>query len=506
MLSRKVFLAILNRGVAAGFGLVSMFFVARYIPKENFGMIHFALGLVGLVSFMGNFGFSFAHIKRMNEEGDKGECMGTFMSAKILFTGILVVATVGLFFVWENILGYSYTDPDTPKVVYIILGYYVFWNLNNIFYHTFTAQLKTALQETSIIVTNIVQFVGIVIVALFIPRNLFWFAGVYVMSTASGLCFSIYFFLRERIPVGRPTTAMFKRYAVYALPLMFSSMIGVVAIYTDKVMLQLFWYATEVADYAMAQRITLVIIGLSSAMGTIIFPAIASAAEKGEGGEVQVITYRAERYISMIVMPMVMFLVVFPRDVLHILGDQYLPAADVLRIMSLYAFFAVIYGVYVSQLKGLGRPGFIAKVSILIALLNIGLNLLFIPSAIYGRQLMGMGAMGAAIALLTSKVVGYSLIQSYSRSITQARFNHSLPLQIVAVAVAALVLLGANAVLPPTRIFIIVPYFFIGVAVYAAVLYLLKEFTRKDLDFFLSALHPGDMKDYIKDEMKGNNN
>ena len=42
----------------------------------------------------------------------------------------------------------------------------------------------------------------------------------------------------------------------------------------------------------------------------------------------------------------------------------------------------------------------------------------------------------------------------------------------------------------------------IGTFIYLGVLYLLKEFTEKDLKFFLNLCHPKEMFKYVKGEFK----
>jgi hypothetical protein len=41
-----------------------------------------------------------------------------------------------------------------------------------------------------------------------------------------------------------------------------------------------------------------------------------------------------------------------------------------------------------------------------------------------------------------------------------------------------------------------------GLIIYLGVLFVLKEFTKKDFEFFLDLLHPKEMFGYIKSELK----
>ena len=44
---------------------------------------------------------------------------------------------------------------------------------------------------------------------------------------------------------------------------------------------------------------------------------------------------------------------------------------------------------------------------------------------------------------------------------------------------------------------------FLGFAIYLGILFLLKEFTKKDVDLFLDTLNIKKMIQYIKEEMRG---
>jgi len=62
------------------------------------------MGFVGLFNFIADLGFSSAHVKRISEGKDLGECIGTFATIKILLTVIMVALVIGGIAIWKYVL------------------------------------------------------------------------------------------------------------------------------------------------------------------------------------------------------------------------------------------------------------------------------------------------------------------------------------------------------------------------------------------------------------------
>ena len=76
-------------------------------------------------------------------------------------------------------------------------------------------------------------------------------------------------------------------------------------------------------------------------------------------------------------------------------------------------------------------------------------------------------------------------------------------LYIASAIVSIQILLLLSSYYPPTRIYIIIPYFFLGVGIYAGLLVLLGDIRKADIDFFLHTINPREMWRYVRDEVRG---
>ncbi|MDG6220674.1 MAG: flippase [Candidatus Thermoplasmatota archaeon] len=491
----------LNQGLGAILGMVSLVIVGRYIPVGDFGIVGFAMGLVGMLHFLGDLGFSSAHVKRMNEGNDLGECLGVYITIKLLLSALMAGTTLLIFFLWENVFGFGYESPDTPMVTMIILGYFVTLNVQHIFIFTFQSRMQTALQEIPNLIGNITRVVTLAVVAVG-NLGLYLFASTYLFSALAGIVASALLFSRMGMKAKAPKRIMAKKYAVFAVPLILATSISVISINVDKVMIQMFWTSQEVAQYFMSQRIIMLVTALSGALGALIFPAVSKAHSKGELKTIKMLIKNAERYISLIIFPVVIFLIVFPRDVLHIIGDGYLAAAPILQVHILYAFFVVLLGIHVYTINGINKPVVTAKITLFMSLLNIGLNALFIPSAgLYGLPTLGLGAYGAALATLIAEIAGVAVLKLYVWKKLGVGFNWHFVPQCAAAIVTAFILIQIGLVLPPDRIYLLIPYFFVGAGIFVGILYLIREFKVSDYRHIMETVNPFSMAKYIKGEL-----
>jgi len=214
-----------------------------------------------------------------------------------------------------------------------------------------------------------------------------------------------------------------------------------------------------------------------------------------------------ERYISMVVIPPIVVIIVFVNAVISImLTSAYLPAASTFIVLSIYAVLASFMAPYYSLLVGMNKPGTYAKIGLGISLIAIALNFLFIPKWGLLTPVGINGPTGAAVALMLSNLVGFVWIRLAAKKLTgiQLLQIHTLR-HIIAGAAMGLVLYVIafrTTFFPNIHWYHLLMFAGIGLVVYIAVLYLLREFTKNDFNFFIELLHPKKMLQYIKSEVK----
>ena len=297
---------------------------------------------------------------------------------------------------------------------------------------------------------------------------------------------------------------MRKSYAVFAAPVAFYSVFSAVSLNIDKVAVQLFWGATETGYFYGMQRVTIIMTMLALSLVPILFPSISHLHAQRRIKKIRNLLSSAERYISMILMPMVVVFCVLSTPVIHIMiGDEFLPATTVLAILSLYALFFSLNVPHIQTLYGCNRPKQGMWSGISIALTNTILLFVFVPRDIFGFPLMGWGAEGAAMASLLSVIVGFVVSRYFTKRLIKVRFKMNIFKHWVAGIIMALFLIYLSEFYIPSRWYGLIFASGLGFAIYMGILVIIREFTKHDLHFFLDLLNLNKLKHYLKSELKG---
>ena len=543
MIGRKSLLIVSSHFLIRFVGWIGLVIFARNWPGKTapaaLGSIAFTMSFLALFNIIADLGFSQAHIKRVSEGKDLGTCIGTYAAIKLLLTGLMVTITVVSIYIWATFFDEHFFDTTTESIIFIMLFYHIFLNLSQIAYYTFEGrkevakrqfmQLFEGMKTPFMILVGLAGASGILVggdVVSF-PSKVQWpeflhplqqfisehalgsLAFTYMVATLS--MYLIGMWLLRKYPIKRPSLELFKSYFKFALPTILFSVIGIISLNVDKIMINHFWSNIEVGYYFYAQQILQFIIILYLAVGVILFPTISEFHSKKQLSKIISTTRLAERYISMIIIPPIVITMVMVTPLISItISSAFLPASTALIILSVYTLIFSLNRPYATLINGMNRPGITTKIGFAICLVNIPLNLLFIPEWGLLSPLGINGPAGAALATALSVLVGFFGLRFAAKKLSGIRLMQThTPRHIRAGAVMGVVIYfvayGTNLF---SEIYWYVLAFVsgLGFLAYLGVLYLLKEFDKKDLYFFLDLLRPKEMVKYISSEMKDDPN
>jgi O-antigen/teichoic acid export membrane protein len=423
-------------------GYIALFFILNpdYMGAEQYGIIGFGLAYVGLFAFITDLGFNWTHIKRVSEGQDLGKSIGTFLTIKIVLNIIMVIIVISSILFWKFVLGRGFETQEHEHVIYLFIIYHVLLSISTVPLQTFSARRETAKQQLSAIIETLIR----VPLAIFIAVNslgVFALAGSYVIGVF--FMFIVSFYMFKKYPIKKFDMKTFKSYYLFAIPISVSSGIAMISTNIDKVMLQLFWDSTLVGYYFGVQRLTAVIIFMSIAVSTLLFPTLSRYHGKNDYREIRRLTISAERYVSIVIVPSVVFFIVFSKPLLNLIhGDMAQNASTIFQLMAVYSLFVCFYKIFANQIIAINKPSLGAKIGISMAVLNIILNLILIPKDIksLGVNLMGMGAEGAALATTISMAYGLLISKHFARKLTGTPWNPKIFLHLFAAIIMGLVL------------------------------------------------------------------
>ncbi|RLI59380.1 MAG: flippase, partial [Candidatus Asgardarchaeum californiense] len=470
MIARKSFLIVTSQFFTRFLGWVGLLVLAKLwggFAPEALGIIGFAMAFLAIFNIIGNLGFNSAHVKRVSEGKDLGICIGTYIAIKIILIGLMLTVIFAAIFIWKNFFHGGFTDATTESVISVFIVYYIFLNLSHIATFTFQGRREIAKRQVTGIFENITKVsleilvaiagVSILGVASISPavnwpsflQPLRQFIAVHAIgSLAMTYVFGIMttffvgiWFLRK-YPIKKPSFEMGKSYFSFALPIMLMSVISVISVNIDKIMIGYFWTSVEVGYYFTVQQVLEIIIILSTAVSIVLFPTLSEYHSTKNFEKIKQTTHLAERYISMVLIPPIVVIIVFVNPVINImLSSAFLPAASVLITLTIFAFISGIRMPYFSLISGINRPGVAAKIGFTICVTNITLNYLFIPKWGLLSSFGINGPTGAAVATVLSSLVGFFGLRLAAKKLTGIKLLQShTPRHIIAGAIMGLCL------------------------------------------------------------------
>ena len=532
MIARKSLLIITSQFFTRFLGWIGLVVIAKLwggFAPEVLGTIGFAMAFLGMFNIIADLGFSRAHVKRISEGEDLGTCIGTYAAIKLILTGLMVTVVFAAIFIWKNFFNGGFTDATTESVILVFIIYYIFLNLAQIATVTFEGRREIAKRQVTGIFENIVKVIleilvviaGVSIVGVASISPAFnWpsflqplqhfiaihaigsFAMTYVFAVMT--TFLVGLWLLRKYPIKKPSFNLFKSYFSFALPIMLISVIGVISVNIDKIMIGYFWTSVEVGYYFTVQQILQILLIFSGALSIVLFPTISEYHSYNKFKKINQTTHLAERYISMMILPIVVVIIIFVNPVINImLNSAFLPAASTLVGLTIYAFVNSLMVPYLSLISGINRPGVAAKMGVTMFAANILLNYLFIPADGLLSNFGINGSTGAAVATMLSGSVGFFGFRLVAKNLTGIKLLQSyISSHIIAGLVMGFVLYCLNFLILEIHWYYLLGFAGLGLAVYLGVLFVLKEFTKKDLHFFLDMLRPKEMLRYVKSELK----
>ena len=206
----------------------------------------------------------------------------------------------------------------------------------------------------------------------------------------------------------------------------------------------------------------------------------------------------------MIIAPLALFMFLFPEQIIRLWSAMYLPGAPILRVFAIWLFVIILGNTRMTQLTGVGLIKIVSVVSLIGAVTNIVLNAIFIPNSLFGVQLLGMKATGAAYATLVSGLLTTALVFYFSIKRTRIKFSRNILVHIFTIALIAYPVFYIGTLFDSWRYYHLLLMGGVTLLFYVLMLTILQEFRQSDWDRFLNAIHPGEMMRYVVSELRGN--
>lgn len=530
MIARKTALVFLNSIAGGLLGLIAIKAIALWFDPLIVSRMSFPLGVLGIMYFVTDLGIGSAYVKRVSEGVDESDCFTTFLVFKAAATGVFIIAALALVYVRLVVQGVGFEDIALTAYLFLV-GYYSLQSVRALYTTTFDAHRLTARNQLSMLVDTVARVsVTVLFAAVYagVARNTGPLAGVlsadvaafrliahypsgalaltFLIGVAASVVSAHAQWRRLGVRLGRFRWDLMKSYWTFALPVFLLGIVTTLSGYIDRAAIGYFLSGDAAGVFELPKRFTGVLETIPWALGALLFPTISAMHARGDLQGIKETTEESLRYLSMLTLPVVTFVVIFsPRLISIFISDAWLEGAAAMSLLAAYTFVMGMIRPYYSLVSGMGRSDILAKVGALIAGSNIVLNVLLIPADIksLGIRLAGLGVTGAALATLISGLLGYAAIY-YAASRFEVRVHaRGFLRHLLASAVMGGVLLAMHHfdVYAFVRWYDFLIYTALGGLVYVATLAALGEFSRRDLDFFMRVASVREMGRYVTTEL-----
>jgi len=499
LIGRRSLIILVAKLISSGLAFIGLFFITRYIGADSYGSVSWTMSLLAMFFAFSDLGFGSAHIKRLSEQQDINDCISTYTVISFSLTAVCVAVTAVSVAIWVFLLGGSLTSQTADLIVIFIL-YQVLYDVATIAIMTYTGTLETFKSQLITLADPFIR-VPLVIFVAFAAPGAMTLAYTYVIAALGVAVTALLFLHRDRFKWQRPT--LYRSYLKFAAPLILVTIIGTVSGYLATVLIGFYGPKSDVAFYTSSLVLMSVVGLIASAVATLTYPSFSRLHTTGDTQEIRTLTFQAERYLAMFSFPVVAVMVIFATPVASILlGTSFAPAGLSLQFLAVASLLGLISQVHASQILAVNRPDMTARLTILSFVVYIPLLLILVPDNIFGVQMFDLSYVGAAIASMITAIVNVIALRWVVYKLTKTGFNPRLTIQIFALLVTSGVLILLNDFHHVSGFLWLVLYSGVSLAVFFGILVAFKEFTRKDLDYFLELLNIRKMLRYIREEVR----
>ncbi len=387
--------------------------IARNYGPQWYGVFSLAIMIVGLIVSLSSLGFPDSagrFLPRYIEKNSFKKIKFLVKNLSLISLIINILAGIVLFLVSDSIAIKLFREPllATPLKIFSILV--PVWVLSNLFlsyiislekvaWHSFLTNVVPSLLRLAILVFLIIFAVG--------PHSIFI---SYLLGSLIALIVSTIIFYRyAKMPKddGKLATQekklLMRQIIIYSWPLIFSALLTKIYYWTDSFMIGYLLDTTQVGIYNAATPIALLLTITPLLFLQLFVPIINREIIKGRKKMIKQMSQQVGKWIFLVNLPVLLFIFVFPGAIINVLfGQEYVAAANTLRILSLGAFISSLS--FTSErlilMKGKSKTILINVLST--AIINLILNALLIPK---------YGITGAAIATaITWFILGFLLL------------------------------------------------------------------------------------------------
>ena len=444
-------------------GLVLSIFIARSLGPVIFGEYSFALAFTAIFAVFSDLGYNTLLIREVAR--DKSQA-SKYLNNVLCMRALLSLVIFALIVITINVMGYP---ADTKNIIYLFGIYTLIVSFSAVFKVTFRAFEKMEYEAGINIFTNIIR-VSLGLLVLFLGYGLIELALVFLFSGGFDVLLS--FFVCERKFV-KPKIELdfefWKSTIKVALPLSMLSIFGLIYVRIDTIMLSMMKGDAVVGWYNAAYNLVLAFKPIPQLLMNALFP-LMSGYYVSSKNSLKITYERSFKYLFILGLPLAVGITLLAdRFILLFYGQQFYPSIIAVQILAWDILLIFLYMCSAFILASIDKQNQMAVIAGCAALINVILNMFLIPSFSY---------VGAAVATIVTET---TLITLYFILISKSFYKLPISKILIRPLIACSIMGFFIYYLININLLLLIIF---AVLVYFTSLYLVKGFSKDDLELF----------------------
>lgn len=372
--------------------------VARYLGPDRYGTFNYAISFVGVFISLATLGLDSIVVRELVKlESTENEILGTAFTLRF-FGSFFVIAILFVCVFLTN-------NTQLEQLLIMIIGsstvFHCFNTIDFYFQSKVLSKYIVFSSSVALIVSSVLK-----LFLIYYEASLVYFSVVVIIESATLAIFLFYFFHKsgKKIRKWRFNSAIAKSLLKDSWPLILSGILVSIYLKIDQIMIKHLINDYSVGVYAAAARLSETWYFVPIVITNSLFPAIINSKSKNDGSY-QVRMQQLFDFmvlISLVIAIPIVFLDDFIIELLY--GVEFQSAASILVIQIWTGIFISLSIASSSWMISENLQKLYLLVSIIGILINIILNLIFIPTH---------GILGAAFTTMISQIISTLVIEAF---------------------------------------------------------------------------------------------
>jgi O-antigen/teichoic acid export membrane protein len=413
--------------------------LARMASQDDLGLFNLSLSILTVIMVFSDLGIPGSlqrFIPYYEGKGEKGKIKALFHSAYII---VLLVSMLVMAALWlaADAIGAQYRNALLPGAIRMLVAYVLIGNVFKLHYIYLQGRADIKSMQLVQNTQNILK--------LFLTAGAFYLYGAsvlaisvsFVLSHVIALAISMPYISRRSSdlpPSGRlltPVRELLGEILPFGIMISVVNSFSLAIVAADDILLGYLVPPAEalrtVAIYSYATTLAVVLTTLPLGIEAIFMPVISRLVGKGSMDDIRSAAATAQRWTLLLTIPLAIVMMVFSGDILSVLyGEAYRPGALSMSLVTFAYLMRSYASVLILTLAAMRLVRLEMKIYAVTAALNVGLNILLIPS---------FGMAGSAAAIVLSFGLLFALFYSYSRK----EFGFTMPPEVARITAAGAV-------------------------------------------------------------------